>query len=317
MTTIFCAGAIPDQVHHRLSTLGSVIVDDVTTEAELKAATSIATVIVARANVHVTRGVIEASPSLRVIARSGTGTDNVDLVAASDHDIPVVVTPEAGTNAVAEGAVALMCALGKRLTQLSALTSAGRWTERDAVTILDISGASVGIFGLGRIGTRVAQLMNGLGAHVTFYDPFVARTDVDAQRAESISELFASNEFISMHVPLTEATQGIVDRPLLLSCIPGSVFVNASRGGLIRSLDDVVDALDAGTLGGVGLDVYTHEPPDHTHRIFSDSRVVTTPHMLALSRQGRMRIYEDMCTGIEAVLDGKHAPHVANPEIYE
>lgn len=317
MTTIFCAGAIPDNVRRRLGAHGTVVVEDVATEDELAACVTEATVIVARANAEVTRKVIDAAPALRVIARSGTGSDNVDLQAASERAIPVVITPEAGTDAVAEGAVAMMCALGKRLTQLSSLTCAGRWAERDAVTILDVSGASVGIVGLGRIGSRVAQLMIALGARVAFYDPYVHDAGPPVRKLESMGDLFSRSEFVSVHAPLTDETEGMIHRRLLLTCPPGSVFVNASRGGLVRSLDDVADALDAGALGGVGLDVYGEEPPDERHRLFRDPRVIATPHMLALSTRGRARIYDDMCTGIEAVLAGAHAPSIANPGLYE
>lgn len=314
--TILCAGALPDHVGARLATMGAVVTTDTTDEGELAAAAAGAAVIVARANAPLTATVIDAASGLQVVARSGTGTDNVDLQAATARGIPVVVTPDAGTDAVAEGAVAMLCALGKRLTQLTALTRDGRWADRDQIGLLDIAGSRVGVVGYGRIGRRVAHLMRALGAEVTFFDPYVTAEDALDRKAGSVAEVLSGCPFVSLHLPLTDETRGVVDRDLLQRCRPGSVLVNTSRGALVRSLDDLADALDAGWLGGVGLDVYAEEPPDQAHRLFLDPRVIATPHLMALSPAGRARIYDDMCSGIEAVLAGRRAPVVANPDVY-
>lgn len=314
--TILCAGAVPDHVRDLLATMGAVVTTDTTDEGELAVAAAGVAVIVARANAPLTAKVINAAPGLQVVARSGTGTDNVDLQAATERGIPVVVTPDAGTEAVAEGAVAMLCALGKRLPQLTALTREGRWAEREQIGLLDIAASRVGVVGYGRIGRRVAHLVRALGAEVTFFDPYVAAEDAPDRRADSVADLFTSCPFVSLHLPLTDDTRAIVDRALLDRCPSGAVLVNTGRGGLVRSLDDLADALDAGRLGGVGLDVYAEEPPNPGHRLFRDPRVIATPHLMALSPAGRARIYGDMCSGIEAVLAGRRPPAVANPDVY-
>lgn len=314
--TVLCAGTVPDHVSDRLAALGLVVTTDTVDEGALAEAAAGAAVIVARANAPVTAKVIAAAPGLRVVARSGTGTDNVDLRAATGRGIPVVVTPDAGTDAVAEGALSMLCALGRRLPELTALVREGRWAERDRVGLLDVAGSTVGVVGYGRIGRRVAGLARAVGAEITFYDPYVEEGDGPDHKAASVAEVFSECSFLTLHLPLTDDTRGLVDRDLMQRCRPGTVLVNTGRGGLVRSLDDLADALDAGWLGGVGLDVYADEPPDPGHRLFRDPRVVATPHVMALTPAGRDRIYDDMCSGIEAVMAGRRAPAVANPDVY-
>ena len=323
MTVVLFAGAVPDDVAARLARFGQPVTVESTREEVIAEAASDAIAIVARANAPITATVMASAPGLRVVARSGTGTDNVDLEAATERGIPVVVTPDAGTEAVAEGALSMLLALGKRLPLLHSLTVAGRWAERDTVDVIDIAGSDVGIVGFGRIGRQVGRLVSALGARVRVFDPYVASlgADTDAGKVEPVQtvdtfeEIFASCEFVTLHLPLTEDTRGLVDESVLGRCRPGTVLVNASRGGLIRSLDVLADALDAGRLGGVGLDVYEPEPPDANHRLFQSPRVIATPHMLALSRAGRRRIFDEMCAGIEGVLDGGRTPSLANPQV--
>jgi phosphoglycerate dehydrogenase-like enzyme len=305
-------------VAERLAAFGEVVTIDSIEEQVVAQAAERAVAIVARANVPVTADVFDAAPELRVVGRSGTGTDNVDLGAATARGIPVVITPDAGTDAVAEGALAMLLTLGKRIPLLHALTVAGRWHERDRVEILDIAGSAIGVVGFGRIGRQITRLSSALGASVRVFDPYLTglADEPAAIRLDSLEELFATCEFVTLHLPLNDETRGLVDGDLLVRCPPGAVLVNASRGGLIRSLDDLVDALDAGRLGGVGLDVYETEPPDVSHRLFKDPRVLATPHILALSRSGRARIYDEMCGGIEAVFNGARPKSIANPQIY-
>lgn len=312
---VVCAGPVPRIVETRLRPYAPLVSVPATDEDALAAAGRGAVAILARAATPVTARVIAAAPGLRVIGRSGVGVDNVDLDAATRRCIPVVVTPYAGVDAVAEGALSLLLALGRRLPALTAAVRDGHWSERDSADMLDIRDSRVGIVGLGRIGTRLAQLVLSLGGHVLGHDPFVTQPPPGISLA-GLDELFARSHFISLHVPLTEGTRGLVDARLLSSCQPGTILVNAARGGLISSLDDLWHALDSGNLGGVGLDVFDHEPPDVSHPLFHDPRVILTPHALALSRRGRERIFEDMCAGVEAALQGQHAPHIANPAIY-
>ncbi len=274
--------------------------------------------LIARGNSVVDRSVISAAPRLAVIGRSGIGVELVDLVAASERAIPVVVTPRAGTNAVAEGALAQILHLVKRLGPLTTLVREGRWAERESVELGDLDGATLGIVGLGRIGRRLGALCSVLGMRILAYDPYADAADAAELRVEltDLATLAESADVISIHAPLTPETRHLVDAAFLARVRPGAILVNCGRGGLV-DLAAVHVALLDGRLSGVGLDVYEPEPPARAgHPIFGHPAVVLTPHVLGLSRNGRRRTFEDMADGMAAVLAGGRAPDIANPEIY-
>ena len=250
-----------------------------------------------------------------MIGRTGVGVDLVDLRAATRGGIPVVVT-EAGLEAVAEGALAMILALAKRLPALDRLVREGRWWERDEVEIGDVAGSTLGIVGLGRTGRRLATLARALGLRVLAHDPYVEAGAVGVDLV-GLRTLFAESDFVSLHPPLTPETRGIVDASLLAAARPGLILVNLARGALVSSPDDLLAALDSGQLAGVGLDVFESEPPDVSHPLFRDPRVLLSPHALALTRGARERTYREMAEGMAAVLRGGRAPAVANPEVYD
>jgi D-3-phosphoglycerate dehydrogenase / 2-oxoglutarate reductase len=189
----------------------------------------------------------------------------------------------------------------------------GNWSARDEVDLWDIGGATVGVVGLGRIGRRVATLVQALGARVLAYDPFVEASD-DVELVE-LDTLFGESDYISLHAPLTPETRGLVDARLL-ALARGAVLVNLGRGGLISSLDDLLAALESGALCGIGLDVFDPEPPDPSHPLFDHPRVLLSPHALGLTRQARRQLFTEMAEGVAAALRGERPPAVANPEIY-
>jgi phosphoglycerate dehydrogenase-like enzyme len=253
---------------------------------------------------------LEAAARLRVIARSGIGVDNVDIDAATARRIPVVVTPGAGARAVAEGALALMFALAKRLPELDRAVPEGRWSIRDEIEIVDLEGALLGIVGYGRIGRELGDLARALGMRVLASDPYVdeASTPLDA--------LFEQCDFVSIHAPLTPETRGLIGPGLLGRAKPGLIVLNLARGALVSSLDDLLAALESGRLGGVGLDVFEPEPPAPSHPLFSHPRVLCTPHALGMTRRAREQIFRSMAEGVAAVLRGERPEAVANPEVY-
>lgn len=319
MPFIMCTGLMPEIVAETLSPYGRVVVASDHTADEKRRILADTIAIAARADVRVTPEVIAAAPLLRVIGRSGAGVDNVDLPAASARSIPVVFTPDSGTDAVAEGTFAMLLSLVKRLPELDQAVRSGRWRARDTIGIGDLAGAALGIVGLGRIGRRVAELSGPFRVHVLGCDPYLPPgTQLPSgMRLTSLEALFAEADLITVHAQLTKESAGLIDRRLLAACRPGAILVNAGRGGLIRSLDDLCEALDAGRLAGVGLDVFPDEPPDTGHPLFSDPRVLLSPHALGLSAAARRRTFADMSTGMAAALRGERPSQVANPEIYQ
>ena len=273
-----------------------------------------AVALIVRGAVPVSARLIDAAPALRVIARSGVGYESIDVAAATARGIPVVIAPDAGAQAVAEGAVALMLSLTKRLGELDSAVREGRYADRDLLEVGDLAGATLGIVGLGRIGRRVAALGLAFGMQVLAHDPFEgAHEGVEMTDLET---LFTRAELVSLHAPLTEATRGLVDARLLALMGPGAVLVNLARGGLVSSLDDLHAALESGRLTGVGLDVFDPEPPDLAHPLFADRRVLLSPHVLGMSQQAKQRIFRAVGEGIVAALRGERPAAVANPEIY-
>lgn len=264
---------------------------------------------IARADALVDNEFLARTPRLRVVARTGVGVERVDLDAATARGIAVVVTPGAGTAAVAEGAIAMAMHLVKRFGRLTALVRSGQWATRGSVPVGDLNGAVLGVVGYGRIGQRTGALGAALGMTVLAYDP-VSEPPADL-RCSDLRDLVGRSDVITLHLPLLESTHHLVDADLLRHVKPGAVLVNCGRGGLV-DLDAVYAALQDGRLGGVGLDVFDPEPPSH-HPLFDHPDVVLTPHLMGLSRQGTAATFTDAAQGVLDVLGGRWPAAVANP----
>lgn len=264
---------------------------------------------IARADAVLDSTFLARTPRLRVIARTGVGVEKVDLPTATARGIAVVITPGSGTNAVAEGAIAMAMHLTKRFGRLTALVRDGHWATRGSVSVGDLDGATLGVVGYGRIGQRAGALGAVLGMRVLAYDP-VSEPPADV-RVEALSDLFGRSDVITLHLPLLDSTHHLVNADLLAQVKPGAVLVNCGRGGLIN-IDAVYAALLDGRLGGVGLDVFEPEPPQH-HPLFDHPDVVLTPHLMGLSRQGTAATFTDAAQGVIDVLSGNRPAAVANP----
>lgn len=240
-------------------------------------------------------------PKLKVIARTGVGTDLVDLEVAAEKGIPVVITPGSNTNAVAEGAIAHALHLIKRLGPLTKLVSSGDWSNRSQYPVGDLESKTFGIVGFGRIGRRVAKLAKAFDMEVLAYDPFAEIPD--DMRAKDLEDLVGRSDVISLHVPLTESTNQMVNSALLSKFKKGAVLINCGRGSLIN-LDAALEALNANQLGGIGLDVFDPEPPVH-HPLFEHQNVVLTPHVMGLSVQSTKQTFVDAAQGIKDFLEGR------------
>lgn len=262
---------------------------------------------IARADAVVDRALLDQMPALRVVARTGVGVEKVDLLATEQRGIPVVITPGTGTHAVAEGAIAMALGLLKRHRVTTDLVREGRWTERSGIVPGDLEGAVLGIIGYGRIGRRLAQLGAAFGMEVLSFDPYV----VDAPGQVSLAQLGARADVISLHLPLTAQTRGIVDEAFLARVRPGSVLINCGRGGLV-DLDAAQRALEDGRLAGLGLDVFDEEPPAH-HPVFERDDVILSPHLTGLSARAQQATFRAAARGVRDVLEGKEPAAVAEP----
>jgi phosphoglycerate dehydrogenase-like enzyme len=277
------------------------------TEADLAAAEG----AIVRADAVVDAAFLDRTPRMRVLARTGVGTDLVDVATATARGIAVVVTPGSGTRAVAEGVIAHALALTKRLGHYTQLIREGRWAERTVDGPPgDLDGATIGIVGYGRIGRRVGELAAVLGMRVLAYDPYatppadVACDDLDA--------LVGASDVLTLHVPLTSENHHMVDAAFLAKMKRGAILVNCGRGGLLDP-DAALDALQAGQLSGVGLDVFEVEPPQH-HPIFDHPSISLTPHLMGMTRRAAAATFVDAAQGVADVLAGGKPSAVANPD---
>lgn len=268
---------------------------------------------IVRADARVGQALLGRAPELRVLARTGVGTDLVDVAAATARGIAVVITPGAGAAAVAEGTIGMALHLVKRFGPLTALVRDGRWAERAGVGVGDLDGGTLGVVGYGRIGRRTAALAVAFGMRVLAYDPF-SEPPADlpsVEHCDGLGDLAARSDVITLHLPLNDQTRHLVGDGFLSQVKPGAILVNCGRGGLIDA-DAVWRALTSGRLSGVGLDVFDPEPPA-PHPLFSHPDVVLTPHLMGLSRRATAATFAAAAQGVLDVLAGREPQAVADP----
>lgn len=238
----------------------------------------------------ITAETMDAMPSLRIIALLSMGFNNIDVKAARERGIWVTNIPGAATEEVATHALALTLAVTRGLPFYGTTVQSGEWNARDAIVPPRLSQARLGILGLGRIGTRFAEFSGAVFGEVVGYDPVLPDTPEIRRRLKdagirrtSLEEVRATSTVLSLHMPLTPETAGMIDAPFLSLMPQGSFLVNVSRGALVDS-QAVRDSIDAGHLAGAGLDVLDEEPPARgSHPLLGHPRILITPHMAYLS----------------------------------
>lgn len=250
---------------------------------------------------------IEAAPSLKVIARHGVGVDNIAVEAATRKGIPVLITPEANLRSVAEHVFALALAVSRKVTIADHMVRNGGFTRRDELIGRELSGARLGVVGLGRVGREVCKIgSQGFGMEVSGYDPHLSDKEVAASGTvpvSSLQELLSKSDYVSVHVPLSAETQGLIGERELAYLGRDSILIQTSRGGVVDE-QALVRALHEGQFAGAGIDVYEEEPPPEDHPFFSMERVVLTPHTAAHTRQAMRRMALDAARGILDILGG-------------
>lgn len=309
---IVATEAVPHAADLAFADLGSITLDD----GERPDLLSSAEVLIVRTR-RVDRSLLERMPYLRVIARTGVGLDGIDLEHATRRGVPVVYAPDAAAVPIAEGTMALIFATSKQMLELHAVVVEGRWQDRYNQDIRDLAGATLGVVGLGRIGSEVARMAAALGMDVIGFDPWAGDLDQDGiafiERV-NLDDLFRRSDIVTLHCALNDSSQGMINRGLLAKAKPGSILINASRGGLIAGDDVLLEALERGWLSAIGLDVFAQEPPDPESPLLRDRRVVTSPHAIGLTRAWNERVFNSLASDVRLLLDGSQAQFVANPE---
>ena len=268
---------------------------------------------------YLDRKTIMSLNDLEVIGRTGVGVDNIDLIAANERGIPVVVTPGANTRSVVEHTLALILALSKDLKINDIEMHKGNYGIRNNCKAFEVFGKTLGIIGFGNIGREVAKLCSSIGMEIMIYDPLVSPESAKSkgfQYTEQLDFLLKKSDIISVHVPLTKDTRGMIGAREFKLMKSNVIIVNCARGNIIDE-DALIKALEANKVGGVGLDVFSSEPLEKSNPILKFENVITTPHIAGISREAFFAMSKMVVDGVEAILGGEKWPYVANKEVYK
>jgi len=239
---------------------------------------------------RVTAEVTRAVPTLRIIAKHGVGVDGIDLTAASDRGIPVVIAGGANAQSVAEQALALLLSVARSTAWLDRRMRAGEW-DKPTYAGTEIAGKQVGLIGLGAIGRAFLELLTPFRVGVHIYDPYLPDSQLPpgATRCGSVANLLAASDIVSLHCPLTADNRGFIDAAALASMRPDAILLNTARGELIDE-PALIAALRNGTIAGAGLDTFADEPPAADSPLWDLDTLVASPHVGANTREARIRV---------------------------
>src|SRR3954453_6959963 len=267
--------------------------------------------VIVRSATMIDAEALAAASRLKVVARAGVGLDNVDVAAATARGVLVVNAPTSNIVSAAEHAVALLMAVARRVPQASASLRAGEW-KRSKFTGVEITDKTVGVVGLGRIGVLFAQRMSAFGTRLLAYDPYVpaARAAQIGVRLVPLDELLRESDFISIHLPRTPETVGLIGERELAVCKPCVIIINAARGGLLDE-HALAQALKEGRIGGAGLDVYATEPCTDSP-LFAFDNVVATPHLGASTAEAQDKAGTAVARSVLLALQGEFVPDAVN-----
>jgi len=278
---------------------------------KLLAAVADADALLVRSATTVDAEVIAAAPKLKIVARAGVGLDNVDVDAATAAGVLVVNAPTSNIHSAAEHALALMLSAARQIPAADATLREHTW-KRSKFNGTEIFGKTVGVVGLGRIGQLVAQRLAAFGTHVIAYDPYVlpARAAQLGIELLSLDDLLPRADFISVHLPKTPETAGLLGKEALAKTKPGVIIVNAARGGLIDEAA-LAEAIKSGHVRGAGLDVFSTEPCTDSP-LFELPEVVVTPHLGASTAEAQDRAGTDVAESVKLALAGEFVPDAVN-----
>ena len=267
--------------------------------------------IVVRSATKLTAALIGRAERLKVIGRAGVGVDNVDIEAATRRGIIVANAPESTVVSAAEHTIGLLVALARNIPQAHAALKQGRW-ERSAYAGVELGGKTLGVLGFGRIGQQVARRALGLGMRVVAFDPYVSADrvrELGAERVETVEEIYAAADFLTLHLPLDAATRGSLDAAAFAAMRDGVRIVNAARGELVDE-DALLDALRSGKVAGAALDVFSIEP--YSGPLLELDNVVVTPHLAASTGEAQDRAGVVVAEQVAAALEGALVTNAVN-----
>jgi D-3-phosphoglycerate dehydrogenase len=312
MHSILIADPIAKEGIQILERAGRVRMDPAITADTLREAISNYDALVVRSRTQVSAQIIDAAKRLRVIGRAGVGLDNIDVEAAKERNIQVVNAPYSVTVSVAEHTLGLMIALARFIPQADISLRRGEWTKNKFMGI-ELQGKTLGIVGLGRIGSTVAPRAVALGMRVLAYDPYITRAralNFGAAMVDALEDLLAESDFVSIHTPLMPTTRGLFGEYEFTHLKPNARLIFCARGGVVdeRAL---LRALEEGKLAGAALDVFETEPPGQ-NPLIQHPRVIVTPHLGAMTQEAQTKAAVEVAEQISRILKTQsemvHAP---------
>ncbi len=275
--------------------------------------------LIVRSQTKVGAEVIESAKKLKVIGRAGVGIDNIDVDAATRKGIVVVNAPTGNIIAAAEHTIALMLALARNVPQANSHLKSGKWRREEFVGT-EIRNKTLGIIGLGNVGSEVAKRVQAFEMRVIAHDPFVSQDYARNLKVDlvSLDQLLREADFITLHVPLTATTTKLIGRKELAKLKPTARIINCARGGVIDE-EALLEAIKAGKIAGAAFDVFDHEPVTDSP-LFREDKIIVTPHLGASTIEAQTSVAKDVAAEVLAVLQGQfskyavNAPHIA-PEL--
>ena len=265
-----------------------------------------------------TRETMQRAARLKAICRFGIGCDTVDVEAATELGICVTNTPDAPTIAVSEFTFGLMINVTRKIRLADRCVRAGGWLS-PALAGTDLQGKTLGLIGMGRIGGRVAKIARAFEMRVAVFDPYLPAErarEAGVVQVSDLSSLLESSDIVSIHVPLTAETAGMMGATEFAAMKQGSILINVSRGPIVQE-DDLYEALASGHLGGAGIDVWATEPPDADNPLLSLDNIVAAPHAAGMTVEGRGRSNPAAARQALQILDGERPKDLVNPEVWE
>ncbi|MEO5668015.1 MAG: hydroxyacid dehydrogenase [Bdellovibrionota bacterium] len=264
-----------------------------TSVEELMGLVAEADVLAIRSASRVTPEILAAGKNLKLVVRLGAGVDNIDVPAATARGVGVMNTAAANSLSAAEHTIALMFALARKIPQATASLSKNEW-KREQFVGFELTGKTLGVVGSGQIGRIVMEKALALGMNVIAFDPFVSDLSkfpslARAKLVTSLEDLVATSDLVTLHIPRTKETKGIISRDLLKKFKKGSYILNVARGGLLDN-EALFEALESGQLAGAALDVFEVEPPAFPDKLIDHPKVIATPHLGASTLEAQERV---------------------------
>ncbi|WP_088335526.1 phosphoglycerate dehydrogenase [Methanopyrus sp. KOL6] len=313
MAKILVTDPIHEDALRKLEELGEVIVLEDADEEKIREHVRDADAWVVRSGTRVTRELIKEAERLKVIARAGVGVDNIDVKAATERGIIVVNAPESSSISVAEHTMGLILALARKIPQADRSVRRGEW-DRKTFMGVELAGKTLGLIGLGRIGQQVAKRAKAFEMEVIAYDPYIPRKvaeELGVELVDELEELLERADIVSIHVPLTEETEGMIGEEELKRMKNSAFLINCARGKIVDE-EALIKALKEGWIAGAALDVFAEEPPGEDHPLYELDNVVLTPHIGGSTGEAQRSAGLIVAREIERVLKGEIPENVVN-----